>query len=285
MRHALIGLYLAAGALASPWASAIPISAGTAEYVTVRDCYAGLSGCDGISVILPGSRFGGFAGDASSSVSVDLPGYGAASGSVALSGVVGAPILKASASSLPGKRLNTNSVALQRYTYIGTEATTRTFGGTLTYSQYSTGVYPFGAGAGINVNLGVFTLPMDSIEVGPTSEDNYMMLSSGVYALDGVVWLGTDHFNDLGGTTDDGLAELAVTVRLNPGDTVWIRAFIQTPATNGGWVDSSHTFVTGWDNPTALVAAAVAVPEAATGWLAALALLALGAQSRRRRLR
>ena len=95
---------------------AAEISAGTAEYVTFRDCIAGTTACDDVSPIVSG-LFGGSPGAASSSASETFAGYGSASGSVSLSGDIGAPILHASASSEAGKRSNTNSIALQSYTY------------------------------------------------------------------------------------------------------------------------------------------------------------------------
>ena len=39
---------------------------------------------------------------------------------------------------------------------------------------------------------------------------------------------------------------------------MWVLTFLQTPAVNGGIVDASHTFVTGWSDPTNLVPAIVA---------------------------
>ena len=263
MNPVLCTATLVAGLLVAPVAQAIDIGAGTAEYVTVRDCNVpGVSGCDGISGVLFG-QYGGLPGDAMSSASVSVPGYGSANGSVSLSGVVGAPVLKASASSEPGKRLNTNSAALQRYVYDGTTPTTRTFGGTVTYSQVSTGVYPIGAGGGINASLEVFSLPTSTISVQPTAAANFNMLSGGFRALSGFTSLGTaNHRNPA--TTPVGLGSLSVTVDLNPGDAVWIWAYVQTPATNGGWVDSSNTFVTAWDNPIGLVPTVVAVPEPGT---------------------
>ena len=244
-------------------AHAVPVSFGTAEYVTVRTCTAGVTPCDNISPVIQG-EFGG------------LAGYGSADGSVALSGVVGAPVLRASASAEPGARTNTNSVALQRYTYTGTVTTTRTFGGTLTYSQTVTGPYPTGIGSGVSANIDIFTLPTSTIEVGATADSNFFALfSPSAYA--GYASLGSDHYSDTASTAT-GVGALDVTVTLNPGDSVWVWALLQTPATHDALIDASNTLLTAWDNAADLVpaAVAVAVPEPATTLLVGLALVALG---------
>lgn len=198
--------------------------------------------------------------------------------------MIGAPVLKASASSEAGKRLNTNSIALQRYVYSGSDPTTRTFAGTVTYSQLSTGTYPEHVGSGIYAALEVFTLSTPTISVAPTSADNFSMLFGGFRSLTGFSSLGTADFSDPT-SNSAGSGTLGVTITLNPGNAVWIWALVQTPATNGGWVDSSHTFVTAWDSPAGLTPTVTAVPEPG-----ALALFLVGGAAligvvRRRELR
>lgn len=253
---------LAAIGLASSWlaqfAQAVEISAGTAEYVTVRDCIvAGVSGCDEVSPVLFGN-YGGFPGEAASSASISVSGYGSTNGSVSLSGVVGAPVLKASATSALGKRLSTNSVALQRYVYDGIAPTSRSFGGTLTYSQF----VPSTAHADsiTTAAIRVFSLLTSTVSVGPTQAENFQTLFDYFSTLPGFVELATTSYTDSASTLA-GTATLSATVRLNPGDAVWVWTLLQTPAANGGWVDASHTFVTAWDDPAGLTPAVVAVPE------------------------
>jgi len=144
-----MSLSAAAGLLFLPMlAQAVEIAAGTAELITIRQCVSdpvtGLP-CYFLNPSILES-FGGSPGAASSTASGGVPGIGSASGSVALSGAAGAPTLKAQANAGAGWRTNTNSVALQRYTYTGSTATSRTFGGTLTYAQSGTGTYPNGVG-------------------------------------------------------------------------------------------------------------------------------------------
>ena len=254
---------IAVATLLSESVYSVEISAGTSEYVTMRDCsVSGSSGCDQISSVLFG-QYGGLPGDAQSSADYSVDGYGSGNGSVSLSGAIGAPILKASASSQPGKRINTNSIALQRYIYDGDTPTTRTFGGNISYSQYSSGTYPTGTGSGIYAYLEIFTLPTDTISISPSAAANFNMLFGGYQNLLGYSSLGAatfeDHFSNA-----SGIGNLSVAVQLNPGDAIWVWALVQTPATNGGWIDSSHTFVTAWDETNNLTPSVVAVPEPAS---------------------
>jgi hypothetical protein len=270
---------LAVGLLAGPMtAQATWVDYGTSELVTVRDCIAGLSGCDSLVRQPVAMVYGGLPGDATSAATVSLTGYGAAAGIVSLSGTIGAPILHTSASSDQGKRVSTNSIALQSYTYTGNSPDTRIFGGTLNYSQTITGSYPAAAAGGINAAIAVFTLPIAMIDVGDTAESNFDALFN-VFGLPGYVDLGHDQYIDQI-TTADGLHTLGVAVTLDPGDTVWVWATVQTPAPNGSIVDASHTLITGWDNPADLTPA-VSVPEPATLALIGAALLGIAATRRR----
>ncbi|MBW8778997.1 MAG: PEP-CTERM sorting domain-containing protein [Burkholderiales bacterium] len=272
--------------LATPFVThAVQISAGTSEYVTFRDCVAGpTSACDEVSHIVFG-QFGGNAGALSSAANVTYAGYGSAAGSVSFSGTIGAPILHADASSLAGKRTNTNSVALQSYTYTGTEATTRTFGGTLTYSQTETGAYP--GNAGIYASIDAFTLTSATIDAGSTPESNFYTLFDGDFSAYGYADVAADSYTDTG-TNPAGSGTLGVTVTLTPGETIWLRVLLQTPAANGSFVDASHTLVTSWDVPTDLTPAATSLPVTAVPEPSSLAMLGLGlaatlAAARRRR--
>lgn len=268
LRWTSVGL-LVASMVAAPLAQGVLIDFGTTEGITFRTCIAGVSGCDSVSS--PVALVGGSPGAPSSAASFTLPGFGTATGSVSLSGEIGAPILTASATSAPGTRQNTNSFALQRYTYTGASPTTRTFGGVLTYSQSVTGVYPPEIGNGINAAIDVFSLPGSKVDVGATPESNFNALSD-PFAFPGYVDLGLDHYTDAPSTTA-GTATLGVSVTLNPGDSVWVWALLQTPATNGGTVDAAHTFVTAWNDTSDLLPAIVApapVPEPTTVLLLAL---------------
>jgi hypothetical protein len=271
--------------LAAPFVThAVEISAGTSEFVTFRDCVAGVTACDSVSHIVFG-QFGGSPGAFSSAANVTYAGYGSAAGSVSFSGTIGAPVLHANASSLAGKRTNTNSVALQSYTYTGTEATTRTFGGTLTYNQVETGPYP--DNAGVFASIDAFTLTSATIDAGSTPDSNFDTLFGADFSAYGYADIASNSFIDTG-TNPAGSGTLGVTVTLTPGETIWLRVLLQTPAANGSFVDASHTLVTAWDVPTDLTPAVTSLPVTGVPEPTSLAMFGLGlaatlAAARRRR--
>ena len=273
--------------LAAPLlAQAVEITAGTSEYVTFRDCIAGTTACDNISPIVSG-QYGGNPGAYASAASENHAGYGSASGSVSFSGTIGAPVLHASASSDLGKRANTNSVALQSYTYTGSAPTTRTFGGTLTYNQSLTGVYPDSAATGVYAMIDAFTLTASAIDAGSDAVSNFNALFGEPFTGDpayGYVDLAQNTFSD-DSSTAAGSGSLGVTLSLTPGETIWLYVVLQTPAVNGSVIDASHTLVTGWDVTTDLTPAAVSqpVPEPSSLALFGAGLAVLAAAMRRRR--
>ena len=270
--------------LAAPLVThAVEISAGTAEYVTFRDCVAGTTACDDVSPIVAG-QYGGNPGAYSSAANETYAGYGAAAGSVSFSGVIGAPVLHADASSLAGKRTNTNSVALQSYTYTGSETTTRTFGGTLTYNQVETGPYP--DNAGVYATIDAFTLTAAAIDAGTSAADNFNTLFNADYSAYGYADIASSVYADTG-TNPAGSGTLGVTVTLTPGETIWVQVLLQTPAANGSMVDASHTLITGWNDITDLTPAVtslpLSVPEPSSLALYALGLATMAAAAARRR--
>jgi hypothetical protein len=264
----------------APAAHAVLVSASTTTAASFRTCIAGVSGCD--SITGRGASSDGLPGAAAAHVAASAPGFGSAEASVSLSGTIGAPVIVSRASSLAGARVNTTSFALQSYTYTGTAAATRTFGGTLTYSQTSTGSYPADVGGGVNAGFDVFTLPVSAIEAGDTAADNLGALAT-LSDLPGYTLLGSQSVFDPA-TTPNGSATLGVTVTLDPGEVVWILALLQTPAVNGGEIDASHTFITGWDDPSNLVPASVSgVPDPGTAALLGLGLASMAGFGRRTR--
>lgn len=270
--------------LAAPLAAhATEITAGTAELITARDCIAGpTSSCDDVSPIVA-SQYGGNGGAFSSAATETFAGYGSASGSVSLSGTIGAPVLHASASSLADKRTNTNSVALQSYTYTGAAPTTRTFGGTLTYDQLETGLYP--DNTGVYALIDAFTLTASAIDVGTTPDDNFNTLFDGDFSAEGYTEVASMTFADTSSNPAGG-GTFGVDVPLAPGETIWLRVLLQTPAANGSTTDASHTLITGWNDSSDLTPAVTSlpVPEPSPLALFGLGLAAIAFAARKRRV-
>jgi hypothetical protein len=260
---------------------ATPITYSTAEAVSIRNCIVGTTNpCEvGAPPAVP-VAYGGFAGAASSSASNSLSGYGSAVGHVSLSGTIGAPILSAGAASEAGARVNTNSVALQRYTYTGLDATTVTLEATLRYSQALTGDYQ-DSGDGIVASIDVFTVPTATVDVGDTPLENFLAIFD-PSAFPGYVQLGAASFTDPTASVIHGVGTFGVTVTLTPGEMVWVDVLLQTPAPNGSVLDATHTLVTGWSDPAFLVPA-VALPEPETLALLGAGIAAFAASLRRRR--
>jgi hypothetical protein len=280
--HRLFARTTLALLVAAPFAThATEITAGTAEYITARDCTGGTtSTCDDVSPIVM-SQYGGNGGAYSSAATATFAGYGTASGSVSLSGVIGAPVLHASATSDADKRTNTNSVAVQSYTYTGADATTRTFGGTLTYNQFETGLYQ--DNTGVYATIEAFTLTAAAIDVGTTPADNFDTLFNDDFSAEGYALVSQMTYADTS-TNPSGSGSFSVDVPLAPGETIWLRVLLQTPAANGSYVDASHTLVTGWNDSTDLTPAVTSlpVPEPTPIALFGLGLAALAVAQRRR---
>ena len=237
--------------LAVPMAAqAVQITSTTSSYVTFRDCVTfGITACDSISPILYGAVDGN-PGDQHASASLSDSSYGKAKGSV---------------TSLAGKRNSSNEYILQRYTYTGASATTLAFDGLLSFDQTvpaeNGGFDPNNAAAvfsGAFAALQIFTLADDFLEAGISALDNFNALSGGYASAPGYTLLASTNNGTLSNVTGSGSQALSLSVNLNPNDSVWLYAALQTPTANGATVKAK--FVTSTN-----------VPEPGT-----LALLSLG---------
>ncbi len=206
MKSKILGL-LAVMLLAGPMgAYAASIDSTVSTYVTVRECVAGSTPCDSAGNVFA-SSVSGQPGDGSVTATVSSPTWGTTSASAELSGVAGAPIIKTYVASEAGYRLNTNTGALQRYTYTGTEVTSRTFGGTLTYSQsvpdWNLDCPDSGlCVSGINASILAFTTADDFLVSGATSYDNFWTVFDNYQFAPGFTLLGQSYFYDYADATN-----------------------------------------------------------------------------------
>ena len=266
MKKRILGL-MAMGLLAGPMAaSGVGIQSGTGIYVTYRYCVEAPTGRCGYLSNIVNSAYGGQPGGSTASAQLIDPNFGTTTADSSLTGQIGAPILRASTTSVSGKRVNTNTVALQRYVYTGSEPAVRTFGGRLTYTQtMDDGLnagYTQVVRSGVYALINVFKMNDDFFEVGDTAQ-SYFDNMANIAAFEtapGYELLGFAQFNDIA-TTPLNVGNLAVTVELNPGDSIWVWTLLQTPAADGAAVDVSRMLITGFDDVTDLLPADAITPD------------------------
>lgn len=249
---------MAMGLLAGPMAaSGVEIQSGTAIYVTYRYCVEAPTGRCGYLSNIVNSAYGGQPGGSTAFAQLIDPNFGVTTADSSLTGQIGAPILRASTASISGKRVNTNTVALQRYVYTGSEPTVRTFGGRLTYTQTMddglNAAYTQAVRSGVNALINVFKMDAEFFEVGDTAQSYFdnMAYMAAFESAPGYELLGYAQFNDIA-TTPSNVGSLAVTLNLNPGDAIWVWTLLQTPAADGATVDVSRMLITGFDDVTDL---------------------------------
>jgi len=235
---------LALGLLTGPLtADADLVQSSTSALATFRQCVSGETACDSVGPTLIQS-YGGLPGEPTASTSQMDPEYGASEGSVHLQGAPGAAELSASATSLPGTRNGGNSVLLQRYTNASTSAETLTFGISLTYDQTvpaeNAGFPQAGsAQSGAVAEIAIFTMTADSLDAGTTAEENNTALMSEPDWDSGIAELKFAGTGPVSHVTGSGTAEIAETVTVEAGDSIWLWAILQSLAANGAVVNAS----------------------------------------------
>ena len=79
----------------------------------------------------------------------------------------------------------------------------------------------------------------DSYEVGTTAEENFSALLSDPDPGIGFTDLGFASTGPTSNVTESGTTELSNTVTVNPGDSIWMWALLQSLAANGAAVNAS----------------------------------------------
>jgi hypothetical protein len=263
-----LGLILA---LCASSAFAIDVTSSTTSYATNRDCFDNAAPCDQISntfngVVggLPGSNF----------ATATAPG---GTGTAAINSGLGNMSFTGSSSSGPGLRNTSNDGAMAEYTYTGMSVASLTFTGTMSYSQTLPANSQYGGAAAF---LDIFTLPGSSVEAGADATSNFTMIF-GEGNSPGYVELGSVEFAGNTGTDSNDIT-ISVTNLLNPGETFWAWALLQTPSTENGTTSAAfHTSFSG--SAVSGLVAGTGVPAPGTTSLLALGFGALIAGFKRRK--
>jgi hypothetical protein len=244
-------LFLAALAVVRP-AGAVLVDYGSAVDISYRDC-TGITPPDSCRVgsvfgpnpVQPVSNVVAFPNDggllSGASVTQTETNVGTASASVSF-GAGDTPTIRMEASSDPDGRIVASAFGIQGYTYTGTIPLTVTFGGLITYTQsggsFAPGQDPAGLGRFV---AGLYLLDPSydptSLFTGPVAS-----LAFNADAGFSASQLASDRATSDGSTS--GPLLLQITRTLNPGDELYVAAWMQGTATRGGWFDSANTFRT-----------------------------------------
>ena len=259
-------LLLAAGASTG---YAADVTSTTTSFSSERNCFDNAAPCDQVSNTFA-SSVGGSPGGSSATSSL-----GSTSGNAFLNPAAGSFLMSGSSSAGPGLRFTTNDGVMAEYTYVGATAASMTFTGLLAYGQNlpATGSQ-FG---GTSAYLDVFTLPGSSVAAGADATSNFNLLFN-ASSLPGYTDIGQDSFYD--GLSGSNQVTESVTFTVNPGETFWAWALLQTPSTEGGTVNNS--FFTNFSGPASGQLVSGSVPAPASSALLALGLLGIGFGARRK---
>ena len=234
---------LALGLLTGPpTADADLVQSATGAIATLRQCVSGETACDSVGPFLA-STYGAVPDDLTAQASQADPRYGSSEGSVQITAAPGIAELSASAKSLPAARNGGNSVMLQRYTNTSASAERLTFSVILTYDQTvpsENASFPLDGGAhsGATAEIAIFTLEVDSYEVGTTAEEVIDALMSEPGPDIGFKELKFAVTGPISNESGSGTTEISETVTVEPGDSVWLWAILQSLAANGAVVNA-----------------------------------------------
>ena len=237
-------MILAAALLTGPLAAnAELVQSTTSVLLTFRHCVAGETVCDSIGPY-EASSYGGLPGAPAAITSHADPTYGEASGSAQLTGAPGAAEMSANVTSLPAIRNGSNCITLKRYTNKSANVETLTFGATLTYNQTipaENAVFAAGSSgrSGANAEIFIFSLDVDSLDAGTTAEENFSFLMEGPDPSIKTTELASASTEPSTNATESGTTTLSRTVTVEPGDSIWLWAILQSLAANGAEVSAT----------------------------------------------
>lgn len=232
---------LLALALSQP-AMALPITSGTGSYLTFRDCSLALP-CDSGELQ---QRADDFTAAGASSVTGSNPTLGSASASASFGAAVGAPVLRATATSTSTGRLGATTIAVQRYENTGAAAVTAFFGGDLSFSLTGVSEAP-SVFTGIEVQLALFTTPLGFIDVAD-SADRFAIFDLFTWQdLPGVAPVYDSGIVPYTTSTLPGMPISLSTpgITVDPGESFFVLARLLAIGAEGSTADASSTLVTG----------------------------------------
>ncbi len=237
-------MILAAALLTGPLAAnAELVQSTTSVLLTFRHCVAGETVCDSIGP-QEASSFGGLPGAPAAITSHADPAFGEASGSAQLTGARGAAEMSANVTSLPATRNGSNCMVLKRYTNKSANAETLTFGATLTYIQTipaENAVFAAGGPtiSGASAEIFIFSVDADSLEAGTTAEENFSFLMEGPDPSITTTELGSASTGPSTNVTEADAKTFSSTVTVEPRDSIWLWALLQSLAANGAEVSAT----------------------------------------------
>lgn len=244
----LIGFFsLVIAALVGPAiAQAEAVQSTTSVYVSLRDCIAADTACDSVGKAHE-TLIGGQPGGQEAQGRLDDPAFGSAHGSARLTGGPGAAMLTGSVRALAGKRNASSNYAVQRYSNDTGEMQSLALSATLVFSQTvpeDNARFPGNSGAQTRslLNLYLWRMDVDTIEVGSSARENYTVSSARGASAPGLKLL--DSFSNQTSAPDrtgEDEQTFWLLVDIEPGDSVWMFAQLQVFAANGAVADAQVT--------------------------------------------
>lgn len=221
---------------------ALPITSATGSYLSFRDCSSALPCDSGI----PTQRGEDFTVAGGSAASASNSALGIGSASADFGAAIGAPVLRAEASTTSIGRVGATSIAVQRYQNTGATSTTAFFGGDLSFNL--SGVSPSASVfTGIEVQLALFTTPTGTVDVADSLDRFAIFDLFSWQDLPGVVSIYDSGIVPYTTSTLPG-SPIALTtpgITVAPGESFFVVARLLAIGAEGSTADASSTLLTG----------------------------------------